>query len=207
MAFEVPPLSFAHDALEPYINKRTMELHHGLHHAAYANKFSAAVEGTDLEGKSAEDIIKDLDSVPENIRTAVRNNGGGHVNHSIFWSIMGPKKGGEPSGELGDAIKSTFGSFDNFKEKFNGAGGGQFGSGWVWLVMTREGKLDVVATPNQDTPMSSGHHVIMGNDVWEHAYYLTYENRRPEYLKAWWNVVDFDAVAARFASAKQGAGA
>ena len=202
MAFEVPALSFSHDALEPYINKRTMELHHGLHHAAYVNKFNGAVEGTDLASKSAEEVIQNLDAVPENIRTAVRNNGGGHVNHSIFWSIMGPGKGGEPTGELGDAINGTFGSFDNFKEKFNGAGGGQFGSGWVWLVMTKEGKLDVVATPNQDTPMSDGHHVIMGNDVWEHAYYLTYENRRPEYLKAWWNVVDFDAVAARFAAAK-----
>lgn len=202
MAFEVPALAFPHDALEPYINKRTMELHHGLHHAAYVNKFNGAVEGTDLASKSAEEIIQNLDAVPENIRTAVRNNGGGHVNHSIFWSIMGPNKGGEPTGELGDAITSTFGSFDNFKEKFNSAGGGQFGSGWVWLVMTKEGKLDVVATPNQDTPMSDGHHVIMGNDVWEHAYYLTYENRRPEYLKAWWNVVDFDAVAARFATAK-----
>lgn len=202
MAFEVPALSFAHDALEPYINKRTMELHHDLHHAAYVNKFNDAVKDTDLASKSAEEIIRDLDSVPENIRTAVRNNGGGHVNHSIFWSIMGPNKGGEPTGELGDAIKSTFGSFDNFKEKFNSAGGGQFGSGWVWLVMTTEGKLDVVATPNQDTPMSQGHKVIMGNDVWEHAYYLTYENRRPEYLKAWWNVVDFDAVAKRFAEAK-----
>ncbi|MEL6714161.1 MAG: superoxide dismutase [Planctomycetota bacterium] len=204
MAFEVPALPFELDALEPYINKRTMELHHGLHHRAYVTKFNGAVEGTDLASKSAEEIIKDLDSVPENIRTAVRNNGGGHVNHSIFWSIMGPNKGGEPAGELGEAIKSTFGSFDNFKEKFNGAGGGQFGSGWVWLVMTPEGKLDVVATPNQGTPMSQGHHVIMGNDVWEHAYYLTYENRRPEYLKAWWNVVDFDAVAARFAAAKAG---
>lgn len=202
MAFEVPALSFPHDALEPYINKRTMELHHGLHHAAYVNKFNGAIEGTDLASKSAEEIIQNLDAVPENIRTAVRNNGGGHVNHSIFWSIMGPNKGGEPTGELGDAINSTFGSFDNFKEKFNSAGGGQFGSGWVWLVMTNEGKLDVVATPNQDTPMSDGHKVIMGNDVWEHAYYLTYENRRPEYLKAWWNVVDFDAVAARFAAAK-----
>ncbi len=202
MAFEVPALTYDHDALEPYINKRTMELHHGLHHAAYVNKFNGAIEGTDLAGKSAEAIVQDLDAVPENIRTAVRNHGGGHVNHSIFWSIMAPNKGGEPSGELGDAIKSTFGSFDNFKEKFNTAGGGQFGSGWVWLVMTKEGKLDVVATANQDTPMSDGHHVVMGNDVWEHAYYLTYENRRPEYLKAWWNVVDFDAVAARFAAAK-----
>lgn len=202
MAFEVPDLTFAHDALEPYINKRTMELHHGLHHAAYVNKFNAAIEGTDLAGKSAEEIIQNLDAVPENIRTAVRNNGGGHVNHSIFWSIMGANKGGEPTGELGDAIKSTFGSFENLQEKFNTAGGGQFGSGWVWLVMTPEGKLDVVATPNQDTPISQGHKVIMGNDVWEHAYYLTYENRRPEYLKAWWNVVDFDAVAKRFAAAK-----
>jgi len=203
MAFEVPALNYDHDALEPYIGKRTMELHHGLHHAAYVNKFNDAVKGTDLESKSAEEIVRDLDSVPENIRGAVRNNGGGHVNHSIFWSIMGPGKGGEPTGELGDAIKSTFGSFENFKEKFNSAGGTQFGSGWVWLVMTKDGKLDVVSTPNQDTPMSDGHtQVIMGNDVWEHAYYLTYENRRPEYLKAWWNVVDFDAVARRFAAAK-----
>ena len=198
MAFRSSPLSFSHDALEPYINKRTMELHHGLHHAAYVNKFSA-VEGTALASKSAEEIIQNLDAVPENIpppcaTTAwLRQPLDLLVDHGLGRAAT--------HRQLGDAINGTFGSFDNFKEKFNGAGGGQFGSGWVWLVMTKEGKLDVVATPNQDTPMSDGHHVIMGNDVWEHAYYLTYENRRPEYLKAWWNVVDFDAVAARAASA------
>ncbi|MEZ6016830.1 MAG: superoxide dismutase [Planctomycetota bacterium] len=202
MAFEVPPLTYAYDALEPYINKRTMELHHDLHHAAYVNKFNAAVEGTPLAAKTAEEIVTDLASVPENIRGAVRNHGGGHVNHALFWSIMGPNKGGEPSGELGEALKSVFGSFANFQEEFNTKGGNQFGSGWVWLVMTSEGKLQVQATPNQDTPLSEGKHVIMGNDVWEHAYYLTYENRRPEYLKAWWNVVDWDVVGARFARAK-----
>ena len=202
MALEVPALTFAHDALEPFINTRTMELHHGLHHGAYVSKFNAAIEGTDLESKTAEEIVSNLDAVPEDIRGAVRNNGGGHVNHSIFWSIMGPGKGGEPTGELGEAITSTFGSFDNLKETFNGKGATQFGSGWVWLTMNPEGRLEVVATPNQDTPMSQGHKIIMGNDVWEHAYYLTYENRRPEYLKAWWSCVDFDAVAARFAAAK-----
>ncbi|MEM9798790.1 MAG: superoxide dismutase [Planctomycetota bacterium] len=204
MAFEVPALTYAHDALEPTINTRTMELHHGKHHAAYVSKFNDAVKGTDLENKDPEAIIRDLGSVPDKIKGAVRNNGGGHVNHTIFWSIMGPNKGGAPSGELGEAIDSTFGSFDSFKETFNAAGGAQFGSGWVWLVLSKDGRLEVVSTPNQDTPMSDGHHVIMGNDVWEHAYYLTYENRRPEYLQAWWNVVDFDAVAQRFAQAKAG---
>lgn len=205
MAFEVPPLTYAYDALEPYINKRTMELHHDLHHAAYVNKFNAAVEGTSLASKTAEEIVADLASVPENIRGAVRNHGGGHVNHSLFWSIMGPNKGGEPSDELGEAIASVFGSFANFQEEFNTKGGNQFGSGWVWLVLTDDGKLQVQATANQDTPLSEGKHVIMGNDVWEHAYYLTYENRRPEYLKAWWNVVDWEAVGARFARAKAAA--
>ena len=203
MAFDLPALSFEHDALEPYINTRTMQLHHGMHHAGYVKKLNAAIEGhAELAGKSVDDLLGDLSKLPESIRGAVRNNGGGHSNHAMFWSIMGPNAGGAPAGELGDAIKATFGDFENFKEKFNAAGGSRFGSGWVWLVMTKEGRLEVTSTPNQDTPISDGSKVIMGNDVWEHAYYLTYENRRPEYLKAWWNVVNWDAVAKRFAAAK-----
>ena len=203
MAFELPPLPYAYDALEPYINKRTMELHHDMHHAAYLSKFNDALgKAPALTSKGAEDIMRDLSSVPEAIRTAVINNGGGYVNHAMFWEIMGPNAGGDPSGEIGEALKATFGDFESFKTKFNDAGAGQFGSGWVWLVLGKGGQLEVTSTPNQNTPLSDGHEVIMGNDVWEHAYYLTYENRRPEYLKNWWNVVNWEKVNARYQAAK-----
>ena len=203
MAFDLPKLPYGYDALEPYINTRTMTLHHDMHHAGYVKGLNAAVEGeASLAGKSPEELVAMLASVPEAKRTAIRNSGGGHVNHSMFWNIMGPKKGGAPSGELGEAIDNTFGSFENFKDKFNGAGGSRFGSGWAWLIMSKAGRLEITSTPNQDNPMTDGHQVIMGNDVWEHAYYLTYENRRAEYLKNWWNVVNWDEVAKRFAASK-----
>jgi Fe-Mn family superoxide dismutase len=203
MAHHVADLPYAYDALEPFINKRTMQLHHDMHHAAYVAKLNGALEKhPDLAAKSIEDLMKNLDAVPQDIRGVVRNHGGGHMNHAMFWTIMGPKKGGAPTGELGAAITSTFGGFEQFKEAFNTAGANQFGSGWVWLTMNASKRLEIVATPNQDTPHSTGHKVVMGNDVWEHAYYLTYENRRPEYLKNWWSVVDWDAVAKRFAAAK-----
>jgi Fe-Mn family superoxide dismutase len=176
-----------------------MELHHGMHHAAYVKNLNAALEKHPaLFNKSIDELVRDLASVPDDIRNAVRNNGGGHWNHSLFWTLMGPNKGGNPKGEIQKAIDSVFGNFEQFKEKFNAAGAGQFGSGWVWLTLSPQKRLEIVATPNQDTPISMGHQVVLGNDVWEHAYYLTYENRRPEYLKAWWNVVDWDAVEARF---------
>jgi superoxide dismutase, Fe-Mn family len=199
MAHELAPLPYAHDALAPTINKRTMELHHGMHHAAYVKNLNAALEKHPaLFNKSIDDLVKDLASVPDDIRNAVRNNGGGHWNHTLFWTLMGPNKGGNPKGEIAKAIDSVFGNFEAFKEKFNAAGVGQFGSGWVWLTLSPTKRLEIVATPNQDTPISMGHKVVLGNDVWEHAYYLTYENRRPEYLKSWWNVVNWDAVEARF---------
>lgn len=202
MAHTLPDLPYAYDALEPAIGTRIMELHHSKHHNTYVTKLNAALEKhPDLADKSIEDLMSDLSAIPEDIRTAVRNNGGGHINHSMFWTIMGPNKGGSPSGDLGSAIDSSFGSFDDFKEQFNNAGATLFGSGWVFLVL-KGGKLELVQKPNQDTPVSDGDSVILGNDVWEHAYYLTYENRRPDYLKAWWDVVDWDAVAQRFAAAK-----
>jgi superoxide dismutase, Fe-Mn family len=194
MPHTLPPLPYALDALEPHIDAKTMEIHHGKHHAAYVNNLNAALEKhPDLQGKSAEDLIKDLSAVPEAIRTAVRNNGGGHVNHSMFWTIMGPGKGGAPSGKLADAIQGAFGSFETFKEQFTKAGATRFGSGWAWLVESN-GKLSVESTANQDNPMSEGKRPIMGVDVWEHAYYLKYQNRRPDYLAAWWNVVNWDEV-------------
>jgi superoxide dismutase, Fe-Mn family len=203
MPFTVPDLSYPYDALEPHIDKETMMLHHDKHHAAYVNNLNAAIEKhPELASKSAYELIGDLSAVPDDIRTAVRNNGGGHVNHTMFWTIMGPNAGGEPKGELADAIKSTFGDFETFKTQFNDAGVKQFGSGWAWLVLTGDGKLQITSTPNQDNPMSSGLKTILGNDVWEHAYYLKYQNRRPDYLKAWWNVVDWNAVAKRFDAAK-----
>ncbi|MBV8163038.1 MAG: superoxide dismutase [Candidatus Eremiobacteraeota bacterium] len=199
MAFEVPPLPYPYDALEPHIDKETMTLHHDKHHAAYVTNLNAAIEKhPELASRSAEDLLRDLNAVPEDIRTAVRNNGGGHVNHSMFWTIMGPKRGGEPTGPLADAIKGAFGDFEAFKKHFNETGTKQFGSGWVWLVRGKDGKLTVTSTPNQDNPMSSGLVPVMGNDVWEHAYYLKYQNRRADYLAAWWNVVNWDAVASRF---------
>ncbi|HME82621.1 MAG TPA: superoxide dismutase [Candidatus Eremiobacteraceae bacterium] len=204
MPFTVPDLPYAYDALEPTIDKETMTLHHDKHHAAYVNNLNAAIEKhPELAGKTVEELIKNLNAVPEDIRGAVRNNGGGHVNHSMFWTIMAPNAGGDPKGALADAIKSTFGDFETFKTQFNDAGVKQFGSGWAWLVLTADGKLQITSTPNQDNPMSAGQHPVMGNDVWEHAYYLKYQNRRPDYLKAWWNVVNWDAVAKRFDAAKK----
>ena len=197
MAHELAPLPYAFDALEPHIDAQTMQIHHGKHHAAYVNNLNAALEKhPDLAGKSAEDLIKDLGSVPEAIRTAVRNNGGGHVNHTMFWQIMGPGGGGAPTGKLADAINSAFTSFDAFKDMIQKAGATRFGSGWAWLVEAN-GKLAVESTANQDNPMMEGKKAIMGVDVWEHAYYLKYQNRRPDYLAAWWNVVNWNEVAKR----------
>lgn len=197
MAHELAPLPYAFDALEPHIDAQTMQIHHGKHHAAYVNNLNAALEKhPELQGKSAEDLIKDLNALPEAIRTAVRNNGGGHVNHTMFWQLMGPKGGGAPTGKVADAINGAFGSFDAFKEQMNKGGATRFGSGWVWLV-DNGGKLVVESTANQDNPMMEGKRPIMGIDVWEHAYYLKYQNRRPDYLAAWWSVVNWDAVAGR----------
>jgi len=197
MAHQLPPLPYDAAALEPHIDAQTMQIHHGKHHAAYVNNLNAALEKhADLQNKSAEELIKHLSAVPEDIRTAVRNNGGGHVNHTMFWQIMGPGKGGAPSGAIADAIKGAFGTFDAFKDQMNKGGAGRFGSGWVWLVEAG-GKLAVESTPNQDNPMMDGKKPIFGIDVWEHAYYLKYQNRRPDYLAAWWNVVDWDAVNKR----------
>jgi Fe-Mn family superoxide dismutase len=204
MPHQLPELPYGYDALEPFIDKETMTLHHDKHHATYVNNLNAALEKhPELSGKSAEDLIRDLASVPEDIRTAVRNNGGGHVNHSMFWIIIGPNQGGEPTGALGDAIKSTFGDFETFKKNFNEAGVKQFGSGWAWLVRGSDGKLQMTSTPNQDNPMTQGMYPILGNDVWEHAYYLKYQNRRADYLTAWWNVVNWNEIAKRFATGKK----
>jgi Fe-Mn family superoxide dismutase len=198
MAFTLPNLPYAFDALEPHIDAQTMQIHHGKHHQAYVNNLNAAIEkAPELTGKSLDDLMRDIDSVPESVRTAVRNNGGGHWNHSLFWQLMGPGKGGEPTGKLGDAIKSAFGDFAKFKEQFAAAGAGRFGSGWAWLV-NDGGKLSITSTPNQDNPLMEGKQAILGLDVWEHAYYLKYQNRRPDYIGAWWNVVNWDAVADRF---------
>ena len=201
MAHELPELPYSHDALEPFIDKTTMEIHHGKHHNAYVTNLNNAISGNEsLESKSIIELISDLDSVPEDIRGAVRNNGGGHANHSLFWSIMGPGKGGEPSGALGEAINSAFGSFETLKDEFTKAGMTRFGSGWAWLSISN-GSLVVSSTPNQDSPLMDGNEPIIGCDVWEHAYYLKYQNLRPDYLNAWWNVVDWDAASARFDAA------
>jgi superoxide dismutase, Fe-Mn family len=203
MAIEVPALPYAYEALEPYIDSQTMHLHHDKHHQAYVDNFKAALEkAPELKEKSPEDILRNIQAVPETVRTAVQNNGGGHVNHSMFWAIMGPNAGGNPTGAIGDAIKQTFGDFAQFQEKFNDAGVKRFGSGWAWLVQGKGG-LEIVSTANQDSPLMQGAYPIMGNDVWEHAYYLKYQNRRAEYLKAWWNVVNWDEVNKRFATAKK----
>ena len=203
MAFELPDLPYPKDALEPNIDARTMEIHHDKHHAAYTNNLNAAVDKhPELKGKSAEDILRDINSVPEESRTAIRNNGGGYVNHNLFWEIMGPNGGGQPSGELMDAINKAFGSFDEFKDKFSKEAGGRFGSGWAWLVVDSGGNLKSYSTPNQDSPYMNGDTPILGLDVWEHAYYLNYQNRRPDYVKAFWNVVDWDAVAKKYAAAR-----
>ncbi len=199
MAFELSPLPYNYDALEPYIDAQTMQLHHDMHHQTYVNNLNAAVEKhSQLQSKSPEELIKDLNNLPQDIVSAVRNNGGGHVNHTMFWQIMAPNAGGEPTGAVGDAIRENFGDFESFKQRFNDAGTKQFGSGWVWLVRTSDGKVEITSTPNQDSPMTSGHFPIMGNDVWEHAYYLKYQNKRAEYLKQWWNVVNWDEINKRF---------
>ncbi len=201
MAYTLPDLPYAKDALEPHIDARTMEIHHGKHHAAYIAKVNAALEGhADLAAKSVDDLMRDLSSVPEGIRTAVRNNGGGHSNHSLFWTVMSPGGGGAPSGDLAAAITSACGGFDQFKEKFGAAAANRFGSGWAWLSVDG-GSVVVESTPNQDTPLSEGRTPILGLDVWEHAYYLNYQNRRPDYIAAFWNVVNWDEVAKRFAAA------
>ncbi len=200
MAYSVPPLPYAYDALEPSIDKLTMEIHHDKHHQAYVDKVNAALAGTPLENAAIEDVLKDLSQVPEEKRSAVRNNGGGHYNHTLFWESMDPDGGGEPGGALGEAIASTFGSFSDFQGKLKEAGVNQFGSGWSWLVHDGSG-LAVLGTPNQDNPVSAGKTPLLGVDVWEHAYYLKYQNRRPDYLDAWWNTVNWAKVAERFAAA------
>ncbi len=203
MAYSLPPLPYASDALEPHIDAQTMEIHHGKHHQTYINNVNAALEGHDaLAAKSVEDLISDLDAVPESIRTAVRNNGGGHANHALFWTILSPSGGGTPSGKLAEAIDAKFGDFDAFKEAFEKAGATRFGSGWAWLIVNKSGEIEVTSTPNQDSPLSDGNTPILGCDVWEHAYYLKYQNKRPDYLKAFWNVVNWDEVAKRYTAAK-----
>jgi Fe-Mn family superoxide dismutase len=202
MAYELPKLPYDYKTLEPHIDARTMEIHHTKHHQAYINNVNAALEGhKELAAKSVDELIRDLAKVPDAVRTAVQNNGGGHANHSLFWQIMGPGGGGEPTGALGDAIKAAFGSFAAFKEQFSKAATTRFGSGWAWLSVG-QGKLTVESTANQDSPLSAGRTPILGLDVWEHAYYLHYQNRRPDYIAAWWNVVDWKAVALRFAKAR-----
>jgi Fe-Mn family superoxide dismutase len=200
MAFEVPALPYAYDALEPHIDETTMQIHHDKHHQAYVDKLNAAVEGTDAANSSIEELISGLSSLPAEIQGPVRNNGGGHLNHSLFWESMSPDGGGAPDGDLAAAIDNAFGSFDAFKEAFEAAGVGQFGSGWAWLVADGDG-VAVVSTAHQDSPLTDGKTPLLGNDVWEHAYYLNYQNRRPDYLKAWWNTVDWSVVAARYAAA------
>ncbi len=200
--FTLAPLPYSFKALEPHIDARTMEIHHDKHHATYVkNLNTAAATAPEIATKTPEELIKNLDAVPESVRTAVRNNAGGHVNHTMFWAIMKPKGGGMPTGAARDAIAGTFGSFDKFTTAFNEAGAKRFGSGWVWLVKNKAGQMEIVTTPNQDNPMMDGAYPILGNDVWEHAYYLKYQNRRPDYLKAWWNTVNWDAVNARIAKA------
>jgi Fe-Mn family superoxide dismutase len=202
MAHELPSLPYAHDALEPYIDARTMEIHHGKHHAGYTNNLNNAIAGTAFEAMAVPELLAKLDSVPEGIRTAVRNNGGGYVNHDLFWKVMGPNAGGAPGGALAAAINSAFGSFDEFKSNFGAAAGSRFGSGWAWLVVKPNGSLDLYSTPNQDSPFMQGDTPILGLDVWEHAYYLKYQNRRPEYIENWWNVVNWDAVARFYDAAR-----
>jgi Fe-Mn family superoxide dismutase len=198
MAHELPPLPYDHDALEPHIDAQTMEIHHTKHHQAYITNLNAALEGTEWADRPLEEVLASLDSLPEDKRTPVRNNGGGHWNHTFFWQIMGPGGGGEPSGELAQAIESTFGSVDSLKSQINDAGVKRFGSGWTWLVRDSGDALTVVSTPNQDSPVMEGQTPVIGIDVWEHAYYLKYQNRRPDYLEAWWNVINWEAVAKRY---------
>lgn len=202
MAFQLPPLPYANDALEPHIDAMTMEIHHDRHHNTYVTNLNAALEkAPDLQNKSLEEIISNLDAVPEEIRTAVRNNGGGHANHTLFWEVIGPNGGGQPTGALADAINNELGGFDKFKEDFTKAATTRFGSGWAWLVL-KDGKLAVTSTPNQDNPLMEGQTPLLGLDVWEHAYYLKYQNKRPDYIGAFWNVVNWDAVNKRYEEAK-----
>jgi superoxide dismutase, Fe-Mn family len=200
MAFTLPPLPYDFSALEPHIDAKTMEIHHDKHHQAYVNNLNAAIEkAPELASKSLDDLMKNVNSLPEAVRTAVRNNGGGHWNHSMFWQIMAPKAGGEPGGKVGDAIRKSFGDFAKFREQFAAAAAGRFGSGWAWLVNSG-GKLSITSTPNQDNPLMDGQRAILGVDVWEHAYYLKYQNRRPDYVNAWWNVVNWGEVEKRFSA-------
>jgi superoxide dismutase, Fe-Mn family len=201
VAYEVPSLPYDYNALEPTIDEQTMHLHHDKHHQAYVDKANGALEGTEWEGKSVEEVLQNLSSLPADKQAVVRNNGGGHANHSLFWESMSPDGGGEPSGELADAINAAFGSVDAFKEQFEANGVAQFGSGWTWLVLDG-GELKLEKTPNQDSPVLNGQTPLLGNDVWEHAYYLKYQNKRPDYLKAWWTVVNWDKVAERYSAAK-----
>jgi Fe-Mn family superoxide dismutase len=203
MAHTLPPLPYDVAALEPHIDARTMEIHHGKHHAAYVNNLNAALEkAPELQSKGLDDLLRNLNAVPDAVRAAVRNNGGGHWNHTMFWQIMAPKAGGEPSGALSDAVKSAFGDFAKFREQFKAAGVGRFGSGWAWLVVDG-GTLKIESTPNQDTPLMEGRRAVMGLDVWEHAYYLKYQNRRPDYIDAWWNVVNWAEIAKRYDAARR----
>jgi Fe-Mn family superoxide dismutase len=203
MAYELPPLPYPSNALEPHIDAKTMEIHHDKHHQAYITNANKALEGhPDLAAKSVNELLADLNKVPESIRTVLRNNAGGHSNHTFFWKIIGPNAGGTPKGKLAEAINSTFGGFDQFKEELQKAAIGRFGSGWAWLVVNKEGKLQITSTANQDTPISDGLKPVIGVDVWEHAYYLLYQNRRPDYLKAWWNVVNWDQAEKNFEAAK-----
>lgn len=201
MTNELPKLNYEYNALEPHIDARTMEIHHTKHHQGYVDKLNAAIKGTDLENKNVNEILKDLNSIPENIKTAVQNNGGGHSNHTLFWEIMSPDGGGEPEGELKEAIESTFGSFTKFKEKFSSAAATVFGSGWAWLVVNGS-NLEIVSTPNQDTPISDGKNPILGLDVWEHSYYLLRVNKRPEYIEAFFNVINWEKVSENFKQAR-----
>ena len=205
MAYEVPALPYEYNALEPTIDEQTMRIHHDRHHGAYVSNLNAAVEKhPELFSKSVEELISNLSAVPEDIRTAVRNNGGGHANHSLFWAILGPNAGGQPTGTLSDAINKTFGTFDQFKSQVQSAGATRFGSGWAWLSVTKDGSLLIESTANQDSPLSEGRTPILGVDVWEHAYYLKYQNRRPDYLAAFWNAVNWSAVAQRYEAARAG---
>jgi superoxide dismutase, Fe-Mn family len=203
MAYELPPLPYPSNALEPHIDAKTMEIHHDKHHQAYITNANKALEDhPDLAAKPVDELLADLNKIPEAVRTVLRNNAGGHSNHTFFWKILGPNAGGSPKGKLAEAINSTFGGFDQFKEEFQKAAIGRFGSGWAWLVVNKEGKLQITSTANQDTPISDGLKPVVGVDVWEHAYYLLYQNRRPDYLKAWWNVVNWDQAEKNFQAAK-----
>ena len=207
MAFQLPDLPYGYDALEPSIDEQTMQIHHDKHHQGYTDKLNKAVEGTEWENKSIEEILQSVESLPSDIQTAVRNNGGGYANHRLFWEIMSPDGGGNAKGELREAINDTFGSFEQFKEEFSNAASGQFGSGWGWLVVDDRGALQVYSTPNQDSPLMQGHTPILGLDVWEHSYYLKYQNKRGDYVQNWWKVVDWDKVNERYKEATSTAGA